>query len=466
MYAYLLECGLGTRRIWALRNRQHRGDSRNQRDSMTTTKNATPKTTRKKRRSTNVPGQFYGYVIQVTRSVAHLLRARPGQAVSVEHLDDVATQGPDGVLAEQDKSGLTHNPVADRSVDLWKTLHNWVRAIRDGALKLDTKFVLYVAQDHHGDVIDRIHQVTNKADADALVQKLRNEFWGNAPRRAARAKLPADLGEHVNGVLAASDDVVALLFTNLTLEKGSGAPNDDLLPLIAAKAISDGACEEVLFYLLGWADRTIKKLVEKRLPAILPYEDFHNQLVGAARKFDRSENLLRSTQADISQADVDKELRARTYVRQLEAVKCEESALVQAVNDFLRSAVDRTTWSERGDVIEGSFCDFEDGLERAWYSQRTRVEIEHRTAVEEDRGRLLYANCSSLQMRLQGMDVPMYFVPGSVHTLADSLRIGWHPRYRDFFRADGLNEQAVKGQAATAPAATSGHSFIDEGGGA
>ena len=132
-------------------------------------KDATPKVNRK-RRSTNVPGQFYGYVLQVTRSVAHLLRARPGQAVSVEHLDDVATEGPDGVIAEQDKSGLTHNPVADRSIELWKTLHNWVRAIRDGAMKSDTKFVLYVAQDHRGGVIDRIHVVTNKPNADALVQ--------------------------------------------------------------------------------------------------------------------------------------------------------------------------------------------------------------------------------------------------------------------------------------------------------
>lgn len=66
----------------------------------------------------------------MTRSVAYLLRARPGQAVSVEHLDDVATQGPDGVVTEQDKSGLAHNPVADCSIELWKTLHNWVRASR------------------------------------------------------------------------------------------------------------------------------------------------------------------------------------------------------------------------------------------------------------------------------------------------------------------------------------------------
>jgi hypothetical protein len=359
--------------------------------------------------------------------------------VSVEHLEDVATETTDGVVAEQDKSGLVHNPVADRSIELWKTLHIWVRAIRDGALKSDTKFVLYVAQDHHGNVIDKIHQTKNKADADALVKTLRVEFWGKAPNHELRKKLPKDLAEHVNGVLKATDDLLALLFANLTLENGSGSPNDDLLPLIAEKAISADAREDVLKYLLGWAKRTIDKHIEKRQPPILLWDDFHNQLVGAAKKFDRSGNVLPSVPADISQAEIDKELRARTYVRQLDAVKCEERDMVRAVNDFLRSAVDRTTWSERGDVLEGSFGEFEDGLERAWQSQQTRVEIEQKTAAEEDRGRLIYANCVGLQMRLQGMDVPAYFVPGSFHTLADTLRIGWHPRYRDVFAPTGTS---------------------------
>jgi hypothetical protein len=396
-------------------------------------KSATPKTASasRKRGSVNAPGQLYGFSVQITRSVAHLLQAKEGESVSVEHLDDVATESADTAILEQDKSGLAHNPVADRSVELWKTLRNWVKAIRSGALKTNTKFVLYVAQDHHGGIIDNIHRVTTRADADAVVQSLRKQFWGSAPKFAKRSTLPAELAEHVNDVLNATDDVLAHLFTNLTLENGTGSPNDDLHSLIAAKAISEDKREQVLTHLLGWAKRTIDKLIEKKEPAVIPWEDFHKQLVGAAKKFDRSDAVLASTPAALSQAEIEKELRARTYVRQLQAVQCDESTLVRAVNDFLRSAVDRTRWSEQGDVLEGSFGEFEDQLERAWDSQRKRVNIEQKNAEEEDRGQLLYANCSGLQVRLQGMDVPSHFVPGSFHTLADSLRVGWHPRYRE-----------------------------------
>ena len=388
-----------------------------------------------KKKSTQVPGQFYGYSLQLTRLVAHLLRARPGQSVFLEYLDDVATADAQQMTLEQDKSGLAHNPVANRSIELWKSLHNWVGAIRDGALKQDTKFVLFAAQPHHGPVIDSIHAVSNPVDAAALVSSLREQFWGKAPAYAERTQLPADLAVHVNGVLGASDDVLALLFVNLTLEKGSGSPGDDLLGLLREKAIGENALEEVLKHLLGWAKRVVDKRLEKKLPAVTAWEEFNNQLVAAARKFDRSGTVLTSTKADVTPAEVDAELRSRIYVRQLQAVKCGEDDLVRAVNDFLRASVDRTTWSERGDVVEDSFDEFEGGLERAWQSQRTRVEIEHQAKVEEDRGRLLHAHCMGLQLRLQGMDVPAHFVPGSFHTMADALQIGWHPRYREVMGA-------------------------------
>jgi hypothetical protein len=226
-----------------------------------------PATVKKKRRSSNVPGQFYGYSIQITRVVAHFLRAQQGQSVSVEHLDDVATHTDAGVLVEQDKSGLAHNPVSDRSPELWKTLSNWVRAIRGGALKDDTRFLLYVAQNHRGDIVDRIHAVTNKADADALVVALREKFWGKAPKYAQKAKLPEGLAEHVNEVLSARDEVLALLFTNLRLENGSGTPNDDLTALPGMVAISQEKKDDVLKHLLGWAKKTIDKRIEQpRLP--------------------------------------------------------------------------------------------------------------------------------------------------------------------------------------------------------
>lgn len=452
---------------------------------MTATKEAAPRTAKKKRRSANVPGQFYGYSLQITRVVAHFLRAQQGQSVSIEHLDDVATHTEEGAIVEQDKSGLAHNPISDRSPELWKSLANWVRAIRAGALKSDTRFLLYVAQGHRGDVISSIHAVTNKPDADALVLSLRLKFWGKPPKYAAKAKLPSGLAEHVNDVLSASDDLLARLFVNLTLESGSGAPNDDLAAMPGMAAITQEKTDDVLKFLLGWAKKVIDKCIQEGRAAVITWDEFHKQFVSAAKKFDRAENVLIANTIEVTEAELQKELRDRTYVRQLEVVRCNEGSLVQAVNDFLRSAVHRTSWSEDGDVIESSFGEFEESLDRAWRNQKAVVNIEQRSLGEEDQGLLLYVKCQQLQVPLQGKDVPNFFVPGSFHTMADSLRVGWHPRYHEVVSAlaagpsenDEQEEVVVAAPAAelacerspsTPPstATRAGGNSVEEGGGA
>lgn len=381
------------------------------------------------RKSAQAPGQFYGYSVQVTRMLARLLECTEGQAVSLEVLDDVAVTGVGGTVVEQSKSGLAHNPVSDRSVDLWKTLFNWVEAIRNGALGDDTKFVLYTAQPHNGTLVGRLNDARTRSDAITLIRSLRNDMWGKAPQRSKKKHLPDSIADFVNGVLEASDEVLCHLIIGFEFRQGSGSPGDDLRPLILAKAISDSAADEVLKYVLGWVKKKVDKLIEQGRTPIIAWSDFNAQLIAAARRFDRSD-ILSPTPTEISESDIEKELRSRLYIRQLEIIDCEERDLVRAVNDYLRSSVDRTTWSERGDVLESSFEDFSDRLARHWENRRRLAKAELSGRSENEIGQAILARCLDLAIPLQGMEVPSYFTPGSYHVLADALSIGWHPSVR------------------------------------
>jgi hypothetical protein len=384
-----------------------------------------------KKRSTQVPGQFYGYSLQITRLVARLLECSHGQAVSLEVIGDVGVTGDAGTVAEEDKSGLAHNPVADRAVDLWKTLFNWVGDIRSGALNTETKFVLYVAQPHTGRIIKKLHEVRHPKDAMPLIAELRDEFWGKAPQRSKKASLSDTSALYVNGVLEASDDTLSRLFAGLEFKTGTGSPNDDLAPLLASKAaVGTGAIEKILDSLLGWTKRRIDKLIESNKPAIITWEEFNQQLIAAARKHDRSE-LLTPTPVEITESEVENELQNRQYIQQLRWIDCSDRYLVRAVNDYLRSATDRTIWSERGDVLELSFDEFSDQLERYWNSRKRRSAIEFRDRSEVELGQVVFADCESASANLQGLEVPSYFVPGSYHALADTFTIGWHPRFEE-----------------------------------
>lgn len=360
--------------------------------------------------------------------LAHLLRCHEGQAVSLEVLDDIAVTGPGSTTAEQTKSGLAHNPIADRSVDLWKTLFNWVEAIRKGGLALDTRFVLYVAQPHEGKLASELHETTDRPSALNLVIRLRQEYWGDPPRFAKKSGLPNSLARYVNGVLETSDDVLCRLIVGFVLQKGSGSPGDDIRSSLREKAISGGAVENILTHLLGWVKRTVDGLIEKGRPAVITFGEFHKILVAEAKRFDRSNSLVTSPRT-ISETEVNYELRNRVYIRQLQIINLEDNELVQAVNDYLQASAARTLWSERADVIEPSFEEFRDELERQWASRRRLAQVEHTGRTDLDIGRVVFSKCMEIRPRLQGMDVPGFFAPGSYHALSDGMKVGWHPRY-------------------------------------
>jgi hypothetical protein len=377
------------------------------------------------------PGQLYGFSLQITRTLAHLIRAKQGDAVCIETVDDVVTRADDGSILEQDKSGLAHNPVADRAVDLWKTLDHWATLIETKKLPESSKLVLFVAQGHHGPIVDRLHKAASREAALVDAGWLRDQMWGPLPERPERARMPRGISAFVEHVLTCPDDVLDSLITGFCLENGSGSPNDDLLPDIARLAVSDRASEDVLRYMLGWVKRAIDERIEKGEPRVIFWDDFHQALVASAKNLDRADTVLAPTREEPGPDQVERELRSRTYVRQLNAIELAEADLRLAVNDFLRAGITRTEWSERGDVQEDGFSDFSDSLERSWRSERQRVETANRKDEELDRGRLVHAYCMGLRLTLQGKQVPSYFVPGSFHTLAEVRKLGWHPRYQD-----------------------------------
>lgn len=386
------------------------------------------------KRSTQAPGQYYGYSLQTTRMLARLLACREGEAVSLEVLDDVGVAGADRPIAEQDKSGLAHNPIADRSVDLWKTLFNWVESIREGALIDGTCFILYVAQPYSGPIAGRINAVKSMEEAGAELEDLRNKFWGEAPGRPKKAVLPVSIAPYVNGVLEADDAVLQRLMVAFELQTGSGSPGDDIRDLLLNAPIGASAVEHVLETLLGWLKRQVDSAIESGRSAVVPYDDFHAKYVATAKKFDRSDALAPSP-ADISDEQIDRELRSRVYVTQLKLISLGENDLVRAVNDYLRASSDRVAWSEAGDVIESSLEDFMESLQRKWENSQTLAHLEDPRRSEIDQGRVVHAKCMDYAGRLQGMDVPSYFTPGSFHVLADERRIGWHRRFIELLKA-------------------------------
>ncbi|MGH7485265.1 MAG: ABC-three component system protein, partial [bacterium] len=81
--------------------------------------------------------------------------------------DDVGVTTGDGQqIAEQTKSTGRRNPIADKSVELWKTLGNWVEAARTGEIDpAKCNFDLHLSQTRHGSIAESFNDANDSDSA-------------------------------------------------------------------------------------------------------------------------------------------------------------------------------------------------------------------------------------------------------------------------------------------------------------
>jgi hypothetical protein len=384
-----------------------------------------------RRRSTQVPGQALGYSLQVTRATARLLAAAPGTTISFEVLDDVgATSAARGVVAEQTKSAITHNPLADRAVDFWKTISNWVDAVRDGRLDpSQTRFDLYVSRSVHGPISDRFAAAATRQEALASLDAACDELWGSAPKRAKRNRVAAALKPFIENVFTADRQLVAAIVERFSIIRGRGVSAAEIDDLVRTKWVSENKVEFARDYALGWVKRRIDELIEQGKDAAILSDEFHHVMTAFVQKYDHRRILF--SIAQVTREEALAEFPVRVYVRQLELIDASFDDKLRAATDFLSSSADRAFWGKRGLVFEDSFGAFEDSLKRQWEIKRKTRLLEDASRARPVTGQLIYADCSGCTQTIEGLEVPPHFVPGSLHTLADRLDIGWHPEFRD-----------------------------------
>ncbi len=388
-------------------------------------KSASPKRSAGKR-SANAPDAFRGFSLQATRFLYHLMKAGSDDVVSLEYFEDVGVEKADGHrLAEQDKSYLSSNPLADRSVVLWKTIRNWVEAARSGTLLPDsTQFVIYAPKATMGAIaaaINGAQTLTQANDAIALARSTLSTRDG--------LDIAANAKEHVELVFNADQTLIANIFRRIIVETDAESPSEALKALFLEKLIGEESFGVVITWAHGWVKERLDRFLESRQIARLSTKDFHRPLLNFVRTHDRI-NILRSVAGKPDNTAVANEMEVRDYVRQLRIIDMDDSDVLSAVNDFLSAAIDRTTWSDQGMISAESLDTLESDLLLTWRNKRKRTQIGFADKDEKAQGQLTYIDCLEHTARVDGLDTPTSFIRGSWHALADDLTIGWHPQYQ------------------------------------
>jgi hypothetical protein len=383
------------------------------------------------KKSPHAPYNHAGYSLQTTRLAARLLESDPGSILSLEVFDDVGEDLPDGTrIAEQSKLSLDGNPVADRAIGLWKTLSNWVDAVRIGELDpAKTKFELYVSKPVSGPLVEGFSSAGSMSGAVKAIEDARQLLWGAPPIFSKKLSLADSIRDYVNNVLEADEAITRQIILAFALKQGGGVPQKDFEDLIRKRFVTDEMVSQVADQALGWVKSRTDELLQQGKPAYIERDKFFIEITAFVRRIDR-QNILCSFAPDPTQEQIDRDIAAKTYIRQLQIIDLGYEDQIEAVIDYLRSSSDRTMWAAQALVHEDSFKEFQDGLQKTWKHLKRETDLTYVGQDEVGKGQLLYSKCSLHTAKLQNMDLENHFTRGSFHALSNERVIGWHPDYK------------------------------------
>ena len=351
--------------------------------------------------------------------------------VSIEKLDDIAFEtGGSPVDILQTKYHGAEGNLTDRSADFWKTIRVWAESITKGSLDpASMNFSLITTQSAPETGLVAALLPTSSRDVKT-VRTLLDEI---AAETSNATNLPAY--EAYNALLDwQKDQLISAI--NILCRSTSILGVSELMKKELRTTIERKHIDAFLTRLEGeWFKRFIiamsssdeKEVCLGEVVAII--DDLRSQF---------SLTNLTADYADVEPEDIDVDCDDRVFVEQLRLIGIPNQAIRFAIVNYYRACEQRSRWSRDGLVKPGELKSYLKKLEEEWinYSSLILPDVDFTNPEQcKKSGRDVYGKCQSegaLAIR-RDFNHP-YVARGTFHTLADELKIGWHPSFQDSFQ--------------------------------
>jgi len=381
-------------------------------------------------------GSNAGFNYQFERALYWLAGSPAGSTIGIETDDDVAVRGANkSQILEQDKHSIQAEatPFADRSKDLWNTLAIWIEALDSKEVTGDTASFLMVTNKLLPDCIaKKIGQAKTKTQIDGCVAAL--EKAGQNP--------PEHIRNQVERVLRpASSETLRSVISKCELVDASQASTGPQLrkETIAQLQLPEWcltAADSITDELLGWLHKTALAAWQQNQPAWIERNHFVNQLhaiIGLRKRQitrERAEHLIPVTDEKVGRE------KGSHFVKQLHLVTDDDGVVDNAIREFIRCNIEKSRLSVEGNVTDDDWNAFEAALLSRWDKIRARVMRMKQSHPEQDIGFEIFTDTTEEHReKLAGSDTEqVYLTSGTYHRLADMIRVGWHPRFKELMQ--------------------------------
>jgi len=377
-----------------------------------------------------------GYLYQVRVALLWSLRRLKIDhdfVISLETLDDVTFETKGGKPEEllQTKHHRSREAtLADSSEDLWKSLRVWFEGHKTKAIPPGTALhLLTTGKASAGSIAARLRSDDGR-DVDGAIKALETTAQSSTSKTNAAA-YAAFLGTSTKDRKKLLDCVVII----------DGSPTitalDGDLKTEVFWAVERKYHDAFLERLEGWWFRRCLKQLASAAPAdrVLAAE-IEAQMSDLREQFKQDSLPIDD---DLLTFDLDEATEVAhagsTFVRQLEIIAAGKRRIAAAVRDYYRAFEQRSRWLRNDLLLIGDLTQYERRLIEEWelVFEGVKDELGDKAAeaAQQKAARevLKWAESVSLPIR-PGVTEP-FVTRGSLHMLADEVRLGWHPEFHD-----------------------------------
>lgn len=376
-------------------------------------------------------GSMVGYLYQVRIALLWAIRrSRVGDfTVSIETLDDVSFEvggQPDAVLQTKHSLNAMAN-LTDLSPEVWKTLRIWLVGLASGEIPPETaRFLIATADAPAGSACAALGIEATGRDVAEAAKRL---------KQAATSSTNSDLKDAFEAYLGLNEAERESLLARVYV-----VPSQPDAAAIEAQLQSELYHVSLHHQALSvqmlegwWFKRVLHELVHP--DGGIPRVEIDAQITEIQESL-KPDSLPIDSELDALMVALDQlpEFANRPFYKQVELIGGSQLRIRNAITSYLQAFRQRSAWTRHDLLFDADLQKYDKRLHTEWELQYAQVCDELGAGASEaamaqaGRAILKWAEDAHVPIR-SGVNVP-WVCRGSLHMLAEDLRLGWHPDFK------------------------------------
>ncbi|MFI5706337.1 ABC-three component system protein [Kribbella sp. NPDC051620] len=370
-------------------------------------------------------GFAYQFRVALNRALDALPHGLDWQ-IGVEAADDVEYVSDANSERLQLKHRADGTSLSDASVDLWKTLRIWCVGLSDGSLEISTTWLyLMTTATVSGDSAASRLGPENRDISGALAML----------RKTAATSTNKELQKAIQAWNALTESEQGALLERVIILGTADRVEEvlDKIRRICSMCVRRVHLDAFVEMLEGWwFQQCLRALAGRRSPYISG-EELDGYVSDLRERF-LPDNLPIAADIETSGVPDVNAFAERIFVEQLRLTRIGAVRIGDAVRDYLRAFTQRSRWVRQGLLIPGELEEYERRLIEEWRYVFNRLADELSDDALEDQkvavAKQVYAWVEEASAPpVRAMCTERFLIRGSLHMLADVIRVGWHPDF-------------------------------------